>query len=57
LLQNLRDATLTLDTEAISAVIECIEPLDAGTMKGLPSTLDDYQTGLIRDLPGNDDEK
>jgi len=57
LLQDLRDATLTLDTEAICAAIECIEPLDADTMKGLPSTLDDYQIGLIHDLLGNDDEK
>jgi signal transduction histidine kinase/DNA-binding NarL/FixJ family response regulator len=57
LLQELRDSTLTLDREAIFAVIERIEPLAADTAKGLRILLDNFQTGLIGDLLGENDEK
>jgi signal transduction histidine kinase/FixJ family two-component response regulator len=50
LLNELRDATLSLNREAISAVIERIEPLAPDTAKGLRTFLDEYQIGRIRDL-------
>jgi CheY-like chemotaxis protein len=50
LLIELREKSLSLDREAISAVIERIEPLAPDTVKGLRFLLDDYQIGRIRDL-------
>ena len=50
LLQELRQATLSLNREAISAVIDRIEPLAPDTAKGLRALLDDFQIGRIRDL-------
>ena len=52
LLQELREATLTLNSEAISAVIERIEPLAPDTAKGLQTLMDDFQIGRIHDLLG-----
>jgi CheY-like chemotaxis protein len=52
LLQELREANLTLNSEAISAVIEHIEPLAPDTAKGLRTLLDDFQIGRIHDLLG-----
>ena len=57
LLQELRDSTLTLDSEAIFAIIERIEPLAPDTAKGLRILMDNFQTGLISDLLGENDEK
>ena len=57
LLQELRDSTLTLDREAIIAVIERIEPLAPDTAKGLRILMDNFQTGLIRDLLGENNEQ
>ena len=57
LLQELREATKSLDSEAITAVIERIEPLDPDTAKGLRILMDNFQTGLISDLLGENDEK
>ena len=50
LLQELREATKSLDSEAITAVIKRIEPLD--TAKGLQTLMDDFQIGRIHDLLG-----
>jgi hypothetical protein len=50
LLIELREKSLSLDREAISAVIERIEPLIPNTAKGLRNLLDDFQIGRIRDL-------
>jgi pilus assembly protein TadC len=50
LLQELREATLTLNSEAISAVIERIEPLAPDTAKGLRTLLDDLQMGRLQEL-------
>ena len=55
--QELRQAVLELDREAIFAVIERIEPLAADTAKGLRILLDNFQTGLIGDLLGENNEK
>ena len=55
--QELRDSTLTLDREAIIAVIERIEPLAPDTAKGLRILMDNFQTGLIRDLLGENNEQ
>jgi len=52
LLQELREATKSLDSEAITAVIERIEPLDTDTAKGLQTLMDDFQIGRIHDLLG-----
>ena len=52
LLQELREATLTLNSEAITAVIERIEPLDPDTAKDLQTLMDDFQIGRIHDLLG-----
>jgi len=52
LLNDLRQATLALDREAISAVIDRIEPLAPDTAKGLRTLLDEFQIGRIRDLLG-----
>jgi hypothetical protein len=52
LLQELREATLTLDREAIIAVIEGIEPVSLDTAKGLRTLADNFQLGLICDLLG-----
>jgi signal transduction histidine kinase/DNA-binding response OmpR family regulator len=57
LLQELRDSTLRLDREAIFAIIERIEPLAPDTAKGLRILMDNFQTGLISDLLGENDEK
>jgi len=57
LIQGLRDSILTLDSEAIFAVIERIEPLAPDTAKGLRILMDHSQTGLIRDLLGENDEQ
>jgi CheY-like chemotaxis protein/anti-sigma regulatory factor (Ser/Thr protein kinase) len=53
LLQKLRGATLalmSLNIDAISAVIERIEPLAPDTAKGLRTLLDDFQMGQLREL-------
>jgi CheY-like chemotaxis protein len=52
LLQELREATKSLNSEAITAVIERIEPLDPDTAKGLQTLMDDFQIGRIHDLLG-----
>jgi len=52
LLQELRRTTLSLNSAAISAVIERIEPLDPDTAKGLQTLMDDFQIGRIHDLLG-----
>jgi CheY-like chemotaxis protein len=57
LLQELRDSTLTLDREAIFTVIERIEPMSPDTAKGLRILMDNFQTGLIGELLGENDEK
>ncbi|MBW2246962.1 MAG: hypothetical protein JRF62_07130 [Deltaproteobacteria bacterium] len=56
-IQDLREATLMLDREAIFTVIERIEPMSPDTAKGLRILMDNFQTGLIRDLLGENDEK
>lgn len=50
LLQELREATLSLNTEAITAAIERIEPLAPDTALGLRTLLDDLQMGRIEEL-------
>ena len=50
--QELRQAILTLDRDAIFAVIECIEPLAPGTARGLRTLMDNFQIGLINELLG-----
>ena len=50
LLQELREATLTLNSEAITAVIERIEPLAPDTAKNLRILVDDLQMGRIQEL-------
>ena len=50
LLQELREKALTLNREAISAVIDRIEPLAPDAAKGLRALLGDLQIGRIRDL-------
>jgi hypothetical protein len=52
LLQELREATKSLNSEAITAVIERIEPLAPDTAKGLQTLMDDFQIGRIHDLLG-----
>ena len=52
LLKELRQATLALNREAISEVIDRIEPLAPDAVKGLRILLDDFQIGRIRDLLG-----
>lgn len=52
LLQELTKACLSLDTKAISGIIERIEPLSQDTAKGLQTLLDNFQIGQIRDLIG-----
>ena len=56
-IQDLREATLMLDRKAIFTVIERIEPMSPDTAKGLRILMDNFQTGLIRDLLGENDEK
>jgi signal transduction histidine kinase/CheY-like chemotaxis protein/streptogramin lyase len=55
--QELSQAVLQLDKEAIFAVIERIEPMSPDTAKGLRILLDNFQTGLIGELLGENDEK
>ena len=50
LLQELRETSLSLDVEAISAVIQRIEPLAPDTAKGLLTLLDDMQMGRLQKL-------
>jgi signal transduction histidine kinase/CheY-like chemotaxis protein len=50
LLQELREATLSLNSEAITAVIEHIEPLAPVTAKGLRALLDDLRMGRLQEL-------
>jgi CheY-like chemotaxis protein len=54
--QELRQTVLALDREAIFAVIERIEALSPDTAKGLRILMDNFQTGLIGDLLGENDE-
>jgi sulfur transfer protein SufE len=55
--QELRQTVLALDREAIFAVIERIEALSPDTAKGLRILMDNFQTGLIGELLGENDEK
>jgi signal transduction histidine kinase/CheY-like chemotaxis protein len=57
LLQELREATKSLNSEAITAVIERIEPLDPDTAKGLQTFMNDFQIGRIHDLLGETHEQ
>jgi CheY-like chemotaxis protein len=50
LLQKLREATLTLNMEAIFAVIDRIEAHAPDTAKGLRDLVKNFQMGSIRDL-------
>ena len=50
LLQELRETTLALNRETLSAVIDRIEPLAPDTAKGLRTLLDNFQIVRIRDL-------
>jgi PAS domain S-box-containing protein len=50
LLQELREATLSLNSEAITALIARIEPLAPDTAEGLRTLLDDLQMGRLQDL-------
>ena len=50
LLQELRETSMSLDSEAISAVIERIEPLAPDTAKGLQTLLDNFQMRRLREL-------
>ena len=50
LLQELRKTSLSLDRQAISDVIDRIEPLAPDTAKGLRTLLDDFQMGRIGKL-------
>ena len=50
LLQELRGATLSLNSDAISAVIERIEPLAPDTANGLRTLLDNMQMGRLQEL-------
>ena len=50
LLQELRKTSLSLDRQAISDVIDRIEPLAPDTAKGLRILLDDFQMGRIGKL-------
>jgi CheY-like chemotaxis protein len=49
-LQALWKTSLSLDRQAISAVIDRIEPLVPDTAKGLRTLLDEFQMGRIREL-------
>jgi C4-dicarboxylate-specific signal transduction histidine kinase len=53
LLQELREATLSLNIEVITAVIERIEPLALDTAKGMRTLLDDLQMGRLQELLEN----
>ena len=50
LFQELRETSMSLNSEAISAVIERIEPLAPDTAKGLQTLLDDFQMRRLREL-------
>jgi CheY-like chemotaxis protein len=50
ILEELRQAVLTLNREAISATLERIEPQSPNIASGLRSLLDGFQIGRIRDL-------
>jgi Amt family ammonium transporter len=50
LLEELREATLTLNRDAISTIIERIEPQGPDTARALQKLVDDFQIGQIRDL-------
>jgi hypothetical protein len=50
LLQELRETSLSLDSEAIAAVIERIESLAPNTANGLRTLLDDVQMGRLHEL-------
>jgi hypothetical protein len=52
LLQELRETSLSLDVEAISAVIQRIEPLAPDTAKSLRVFLNNFEIDLIHDLLG-----
>jgi CheY-like chemotaxis protein len=57
LVQELREATLTLNREASLEVIARIAEHAPDTAKGLGTLLDNFQVGQIRDLLGDNDEK
>ncbi len=57
LLQELRETSMSLDSEAISAVIKRIEPLAPDTAKDLQTLMDDFQIGRIHDLLGETHEQ
>ena len=50
LLQELREATISLNSEAITDAIDRIEPLASDTANGLRTLLDDLQMGRLQDL-------
>jgi signal transduction histidine kinase/CheY-like chemotaxis protein len=50
ILEELRQAALALNREAISATLERIEPQSPNIARGLRSLLDGFQIGRIRDL-------
>jgi hypothetical protein len=50
LLKELREATLALNREVISAIIERIESQAPDTAKALQKLMDDFQMGQIYDL-------
>jgi hypothetical protein len=50
LLKELREATLALNREVISAIIERIESQAPDTAKGLETLMDNFQAGQIRYL-------
>ena len=50
LFQELREESLSLDVEPISAVIERIEPLAPDTAKVLLTLLDDFHMRRLREL-------
>jgi CheY-like chemotaxis protein len=57
LLQELRQETLVLNIEAISAVIDRIEPLAPDTAKGLREMVENFQMGRILELLGEVGDK
>ena len=52
ILEELRQAALALNSEAISATLDRIEPQSPKIASGLRSLLDGFQMGRIRDLLG-----
>jgi hypothetical protein len=57
LLQELREATLTLNREASLEVIARIAEHAPDTANGLQTLINNFQVGLIRDVLGENDEK